>query len=124
MATWRTIIVRHPKLISLNNLSLEHLHPHLIPHVRQRRSRLVLSEDRAPRSPPGADREEVAYEKRAWDRGPTTLISLRNFFWSAEKCWRSLRRSSRRGCRTGVRWRRRRLISRRQERAGRWARCG
>src|SRR4029453_11885601 len=33
MATWRNLVRNH-QLISFNNLALDHLYPHLIPHPR------------------------------------------------------------------------------------------
>jgi hypothetical protein len=56
MATWRNLVRNH-QLISFNNLALDHLYPHLIPHPRacsSSRPRLTAR----PRTPPRADPED------------------------------------------------------------------
>ena len=76
--------IRHPPLISFNNLALEHLYPHFIPHPRacsSSRPRLTARPRTPPRGRPGG---LVAIGMEGSGRGPPTLIFPCDFFWSAE----------------------------------------
>ena len=77
-------LIRNPQLISLNNFTLEHLYPHLIPHPRacsSSRPRLTARPRTPPRGRPGG---LVAIGMEGSGRGPPTLIFPCDFFWSAE----------------------------------------
>jgi hypothetical protein len=77
-------LIRHPPLISFNNLALEHLYPHFIPHPRacsSSRPRLTARPRTPPRGRPGG---LVAIGMEGSGRGPPTLIFPCDFFWSAE----------------------------------------
>ena len=75
-------LIRNPQLISLNNFTLEHLYPHLIPHPRACSSSVANCAASNPAARP--TRRTSGNRNGRLGPGPPTLIFPCDFFWSAE----------------------------------------